>query len=162
MNEQTITSYYETDHDRLDDLLKQFRQLKRTDYAKAKPFFREFKFGLQRHIIWEEEVLFPLFEEKTGNMNGPTNVMRAEHRQIGKVLEMIHDKVRQQNPDSDQEEEMLMNLLMMHNQKEENILYPSIDRAITGQERAEVFVTMAELPEERYAVCCHHHSHPQT
>ena len=28
--------------------------------------WKEFKIGLQRHIVWEESVLFPRFEHKTG------------------------------------------------------------------------------------------------
>ena len=31
-----------------------------------KEAFKEFKLGLQRHIVWEEELLFPIWEEKTG------------------------------------------------------------------------------------------------
>jgi regulator of cell morphogenesis and NO signaling len=155
MNEPNITSYYETDHDRLDELFKEFQRLKRTDFRKAKESFREFKSGLQRHIIWEEEILFPLFEQKTGIVNGgPTEIMRKEHRLIGKFLEEIHEKVKQQNPDSDQEEQQLLNTLFLHNQKEERILYPSIDRSLTDAELSGVFVTMKTIPQERYNSCC--------
>ena len=156
--EQTISTYYEADHDRLDELFKSFQRLKRVDYAQAKPYFREFKFGLQRHIIWEEEILFPLFEQKTGITNGgPTFVMRQEHQLIGKHLEAIHDKVRVMDPDSDEDEQALLNVLFAHNQKEEQILYPMIDQAVRGDERVKVFETMHSLPEERYAVCCQQH-----
>ena len=92
MSEQkTITAFFEQDHDRLDELFKTFQQLKRSDFAKAKEAFKEFKVGLQRHIVWEEDLLFPLWEKKTGRSEeGPTVVMRAEHRQIGQQLEAIH------------------------------------------------------------------------
>ena len=64
---------YEQDHDRLDELFKTFQQLKRSDFPKAKEAFKEFKFGLQRHIVWEEDLLFPLWEKKTGmSEGGPT------------------------------------------------------------------------------------------
>ena len=157
MQQQTITEYYETDHDRLDELFKNFQHLKRTDFAKAKQYFRDFKFGLQRHIIWEEEILFPLFEQKTGiGTSGPTEVMRAEHRMIGTYLEAIHEKVKAQSPESDADERLLLETLSSHNQKEEFILYPSIDRAIIEKEREIVFTEMQSLPEERYRVCCNH------
>jgi regulator of cell morphogenesis and NO signaling len=101
---KSISTFYELDHDRLDELFKTFQQFKRSDFAKAKEAFTEFKFGLQRHIVWEEDLLFPLWEEKTGmSDSGPTFVMRAEHRQIGQQLEALHDKVAEQNPDCDQE-----------------------------------------------------------
>ena len=116
--------------------------------------FTGFKFGLQRHIVWEEDVLFPLWEKKTGmSDSGPTPAMRNEHRQIGQLLEAIHRKVADKNPDSDQEEQALLELLGSHNMKEERVLYPAIDRALTEDERADVFTTMHELPEERYKHC---------
>ncbi|MEY4704226.1 MAG: hypothetical protein RL042_422, partial [Nitrospirota bacterium] len=71
MSEQkTISAFFGQDHDRLDELLKAFQQLKRLDFAKAKEAFKEFKFGLQRHIVWEEDLLFPIWEEKTGMAEG--------------------------------------------------------------------------------------------
>ncbi len=159
MSEQkTISEFYEQDHDRLDELFKTFQQLKRSDFAKAKEAFKEFKFGLQRHIVWEEDLLFPLWEEKTGmSEGGPTFVMRSEHRQIGQQLEAIHEKVAEQNPDSDQEEQELLNLLGSHNMKEERVLYPSIDQVTSEEEREAVFRNMNNIPEERYKLCCGQH-----
>jgi|SRR3989338_582496 len=158
MADISITSYYEKDHDRLDGLFKAYQTLKRTDFDKAKPNFRDFKFGLQRHIIWEEEILFPLFEEKTGMRNGgPTEVMRMEHREIGAILEAIHEKVKARDPESDSDEQKLLTVLGNHNMKEENILYPAIDRSINDNERKAVFKKMEELPPERYAQCCGGH-----
>jgi regulator of cell morphogenesis and NO signaling len=154
----TISTFYEQDHDRLDKLFKTFQQLKRSDFAKAKEAFKDFKFGLQRHIVWEEDLLFPLWEEKTGmSEGGPTFVMRAEHRRIGQQLEAIHDKVAEQNPDSDQEEQVLLDLLGSHNMKEERVLYPSIDQVTSVEERETVFRNMNNIPEDRYRVCCGQH-----
>jgi regulator of cell morphogenesis and NO signaling len=105
MNEQkTLSGFYEQDHDRPDELFRTFQKLKRADFAKAKESFKEFKFGLQRHIVREEDVLFPLWEEKTYmSEGGPTSVIRAERRRIGRQLEAVHGKVADQDPDSDQE-----------------------------------------------------------
>jgi iron-sulfur cluster repair protein YtfE (RIC family) len=155
MNERTVQASLAHDHDRLDELLETYRRLKRVDFAQARQAFREFKFGLQRHIIWEETVLFPLFEGKTGMRDfGPTAVMRAEHREIGRCLEALHEKVRLQDADSDQEEQALLRALAAHNQKEENVLYPAIDRLSSEEERAAAFKAMEELPEEAYRTCC--------
>ena len=159
MSEQkTISEFYEQDHDRLDELFKTFQKMKRSDFPKAKEAFKAFKFGLQRHIVWEEDVLFPLWEEKTGmSEGGPTFVMRAEHRQIGQQLEAVHDKVGDQNPDSDQEEQALLDLLGTHNIKEERVLYPAIDQLTSPEERETVFRNMKNIPEERYKLCCGQH-----
>jgi regulator of cell morphogenesis and NO signaling len=156
--QQTITAFFEQDHDRLDELFKTFQQLKRSDFAKAKEAFKEFKVGLQRHIVWEEEILFPLWEKETGiTEGGATSVMRAEHRQIGLHLEAIQRKMAEQNSDSDQEEQALLNLLGSHNMKEERVLYPGIDRVTSAGERETVFQNMKNIPEERYKLCCGQH-----
>lgn len=161
MSNLTVTEYFEKDHDRLDEEMRQFRQLKRKNFDEAKPHFREFLTGLQRHIVWEEEVLFPTFEEKTGiNDGGPTAVMRSEHLQIKGFLDALHEKVRRKDPDSDAEEISLLSVLSAHNEKEERILYPAIDANLSDTERKGVFQKMSRIPEERYAQCCGgHHAH---
>jgi regulator of cell morphogenesis and NO signaling len=159
MSEQkTVSAFFEQDHDRLDELFKTFQQLKRSDFPKAKEAFKEFKFGLQRHIVWEEDVLFPLWEKKTGmSESGPTPVMRNEHRQIGQQLEAIHGKVSEQNPDSDKEEQALLDLLGSHNRKEELRLYPAIDQVAGTEGQEAIFQSMKNIPEERYNLCCGQH-----
>ena len=160
MENKTITQYFEADHDRLDELFKNFQSLKRSDYPKAKESFRDFKFGLQRHIVWEEDIIFPIFEKKTGmTSSGPTYVMKMEHRQIGACLEEVHKKVQKQDPNSDSEEQKLLSILGDHNLKEENILYPLVDSAITDEERKSAFEAMKNVPEERYRTCCGEHHH---
>ena len=156
--ETTITAFYEKDHDRLDELFMTFQRLKRSDFAKAKEAFKEFKVGLQRHIVWEEELLFPVWEEKTGMVeDGPTPMMRHEHSQIKQLLDAIHQKVEGQNPDTDQNEQALLNLLSSHNRKEERALYPAIDNVTSADERAKMFSSMNSIPEDRYNACCSQH-----
>ena len=157
---QSISAPFAEDHDRLDGLLASYRQKKHLNDPEAKAPFREFKFGLQRHIVWEETILFPLFEEKTGFYHaGPTEVMRAEHRRIGACLEALHEKVRRQDPESEAEEAALLGALEVHNQKEEMVLYPALDRLLSPEEKQGVKEAMARVPEEAYRTCCggHHH-----
>jgi len=65
--------------------------------------------------------------------------------------------VADQNPDSDQEEQALLDLLGPHNMKEERVLYPAIDQVTSAKERAAVFHNMETIPEERYKLCCGQH-----
>lgn len=155
MFEGKISVAFEQDHDRLDALFTTFQEQKRNDFAKAKEAFVPFKFGLQRHIVWEEDVLFPKWEENSGMAEGgPTQVMRTEHRMIGDCLEAIHQKVQAEDPESDRDEQRLLEILKSHNMKEERILYPSIDQVISDQERAELYQAMKDIPEERYRTSC--------
>jgi len=155
---QTITTFYEKDHDCLDELFKTFQSSKRSDFAKAKEAFKQFKVGLQRHIVWEEELLFPIWEEKTGMVeDGPTPMMRHEHSQIKQLLDAIHQKVEGQNLDTDQDEQALVQLLGSHNRKEERALYPAIDNVISPDECVKVFSDMKNIPEDQYNACSSQH-----
>ena len=102
-------------------------------------------------MVWEEDVLFPLWEKKTGmTEGGPTFVMRQEHREIMEGLDAIDRKVQAQNPESDQEEQAFMDLLERHNMTEEEVLYAAIDRATSADERETVFQAMNKIPDARY------------
>ncbi|MDE2039293.1 MAG: hemerythrin domain-containing protein [Elusimicrobia bacterium] len=151
-----VSEYFAADHDRLDALFADFQRLKRADFAAAKEKFKAFLKGLTRHIVWEEDVLFPAFEEKTGMRGmGPTEVMRREHRMIKGRLDAIHDKVRAADPNSDEDERALLELLSAHNMKEESILYPAIDRGLEAGGLADIQRALEAIPEQRYACCCH-------
>lgn len=153
-----VSNYFEVDHDRLDALLGQFSALKRIDFLRAKLFFKDFLRGLKRHIVWEEEVLFPFFESRTGMAStGPTAVMRMEHRAIADALEALHEKVRRADAACDEEEAQLRRILLEHNQKEEKVLYPMIDSFVSVSESAQMFHDMESIPAEKYMNCCGGH-----
>jgi hypothetical protein len=48
----------------------------------------------------------------------------------------------------------LLQALFAHNQKEENVLYPAIDRFTSTEEETAVLRKMEELLEEAYRSCC--------
>ena len=155
MPKPTVTQDFAKHHDELDDWFKSFQAQKYQNYGKAKEAFKRFKAGLERHIVWEEELLFPLWEEKTGlTDSGPTFVMRGEHRHIGQRLEALLQKVQNENPDSADEEQALTVLLKAHNMKEERVLYPSLDKLATDQERDDLYEKMELVSEDQYKACC--------
>lgn len=151
---KTILNFMADDHDRLDKIFQEFKNIKNTEKNKARNLFHEFKIGLQRHIVWEEEILFPLFENKTGMPDtGPTQAMRIEHKQIKDFLERIHNNLGK-NTKTDDSEEGLIEVLTEHNNKEESILYPWIDNSVSEEEKEEAFTKMKNLPPEKYNKCC--------
>lgn len=149
----TIAEFMGQDHDRLDEIFKQFQTIKRQDASKARSLFQEFLTGLLRHIVWEEEILFPAFETKAEMVkdHGPTGIMRNEHRQIKAFLEQIQTKVAEGDLSTDEAEHGLLQVLTAHNVKEEKILYPWIDNGVSADERTALINSMEHLPPERYA-----------
>jgi uncharacterized protein (DUF2249 family)/hemerythrin superfamily protein len=127
------------DHDRLDGLFWRATHLAKTgDYPAARASFHEFSHGLIQHIKAEENVLFPAFEDATGMTSGPTVVMRAEHREIGRLLEQAQTALA--GNDGASFANLLAELGMVlaaHNQKEERILYPMTDRCLESDEERE-------------------------
>jgi regulator of cell morphogenesis and NO signaling len=125
------------DHDRLDDLeARAFKARESGDFAEAKALYTVFAFGLRRHIRFEEELLFPQFEAKAGFPveNGPTAVMRDEHREILQCLDRIESAIGDGAAPLESLRHALHLVLGNHNLKEENIVYPMTDRALGAQD----------------------------
>ncbi len=146
----TIFEFMSVDHDRLDDTFKEFKKLNKNDMNGAKTVFLDFKARLHKHIAWEEDILFPIFEQATGMHNaGPTAVMRMEHRQIKDFLEEIGEKVLAGELEGIDEAEIgLLEVLGSHNEKEETILYPAIDNLTSEQEKEKAITRMTEMPSQ--------------
>ena len=138
-----VMSFMSQDHDRLDAILTKIRTER--DAAQASELYAQFAAGLRRHIEWEEKILFPPFEVKMGMVDsGPTFVMRNEHRQIKIHLEEIGTTLA--TDDVVRAIERLIGVLGPHNQKEEAVLYPWLDRSLPEAEVSEVLARMKSSP----------------
>lgn len=133
-----ITTYLSWDHDRLDGILIEVSRLADAGRpAEARETYRAFDAGLLRHIRLEEELLFPLFEARSGITGGPTEVMREEHREILRAIELMREGLAREDLDRFHEGLRFLRTIMPdHNAKEEHVLYPTTDRLLTDPERA--------------------------
>jgi len=131
-----VTEALEWDHDRLDELLLQaVRALRAGDDPAARSAYATFRRSLTRHIRFEEELLFPVFEMRTGLPHGgPTSLMRAEHREIQTLLGEIERALEEAPAVVEELCRALRDALGDHNRKEELILYPGTDRLLTEAE----------------------------
>jgi regulator of cell morphogenesis and NO signaling len=126
------------DHDRLDALEKgAFEARANGDFDEAGAIYAMFACGLRRHIRFEEEILFPAFETRAGFSaeTGPTAVMRDEHQEILRCIGRIEAGIKDQGANVDTPRHTLHTVLGNHNLKEENIVYPLTDQALTADER---------------------------
>ncbi|MGO8700445.1 MAG: hemerythrin domain-containing protein [Limisphaerales bacterium] len=83
MTEETVNQYYTEDHDHLHASFQGFQSLKAGNHKEASEAFREFRAGLERHIVWEERLLFRWYDQKLGHLrNCLTAALRREHEQI--------------------------------------------------------------------------------
>lgn len=108
----------------------------------AQQQFAQFRHTTEQHLRAEEEVLFPAFEQRTGNSMGPTQMMRMEHVHIRELIGAIQRSLEKR----DKQEylglsDTLMVLLQQHNFKEENVLYPMTDQVLAN-DRAQLLGRM--------------------
>jgi hemerythrin-like domain-containing protein len=132
----TISGYMTTDHKRCDDLFASAEtSVNNTDWSGAAESLKAFSDGLEAHFAMEEKVLFPAFEEAVGSTEGPTSVMRMEHKQLRSILAMLHESLAKQDVEGFLGySETLNTMLQQHNMKEESILYLMTDRVLSDRE----------------------------
>lgn len=136
---RSVMRYLAWDHDRLDDILNRAMEHGRSEqWAEAAALASEFRVGLFRHIEIENEILFKAFEEVTrSSEGGPTEVMRHEHVDIKECVDGILQATVDHSLDElERNHANLLGVLIEHNMKEENILYPLTDRSLDEFARA--------------------------
>ncbi|MBX3460837.1 MAG: hemerythrin domain-containing protein [Planctomycetes bacterium] len=141
----SVSEYLGWDHDRLDEVLE--RALADAAAGKWQPASRRlenFRHGLFRHADLEDDVLFPEYEQRTGiRTGGPTQVMRDEHVQIKQAINGMVQATREESlPDLEQWHANLLGVLVEHNMKEEQILYPGTDNLLSDAEREDLILRM--------------------
>ena len=132
-----VSDYLAWDHARLEALIAETARL--VDLGScgaARAVYESFEGGLRRHIRLEESVLFPVFETRAGLGSGPTAAMRRQHREIERSLELIREAL--DADDADQLRDALAffeSVAAGHHSKEENFLYPAIERILSAPEQ---------------------------
>lgn len=92
---------------------------------------------MTRHFEFEEQILFPAFEQATGMTHGPTAVMREEHAQMLDLIEQLVDAAsRSSSEDYLASSETMLVLMQQHNLKEEGVLYPECDALLGSGDTA--------------------------
>ncbi|MFY9270449.1 MAG: hemerythrin domain-containing protein [Candidatus Manganitrophaceae bacterium] len=143
-----ILDFMAEDHYRLNGVLKEFQSTWEQNRRKARDLFADFAAGLQRHLAWEEEVLFPLIECRTGmHLPGPSVTMRVEHQQLKTLLATLQEEIRREGKGLPVSTEGLIERFSLHGKREEEILYPWIEMTLTEKERGEALRKMSEDPE---------------
>lgn len=143
----SISDFFEKDHDRIDVLFRDYLKLKHLNFAEAKKNFVAFKHGLEKHIAREKDILFPVFQRKTGITEGPILVLEEEHRQILRMLQQINLRIQKNDVSSNRTEHDLIVILGQHNVKEENVLYPVLDHLLTVDEKADLLMKLQNMTE---------------
>ena len=135
--ETSVSKFMSNDHSRLDYLFQEF--LKSHESGMAKQLFFEFELGMERHIKWEEDILFPLVRRKLGEDSPMVDELLLQHKRIGDDIKEIagHLGARNAGLESDLEQ-----FLISHDKMEEEGIYPWIDDYIDDKSRREAMSKM--------------------
>jgi len=127
-----IKQFMAQDHKNCDLLFAKAENAASTgDWETAGLAFDEFIQSMERHLGIEEQELFPAFEEETGVVTGPTEMMRMEHDQMrGLFAEMSYALEQKNSDDFLGVAETLLIMMQQHNIKEEQILYSMMDQRL--------------------------------
>ncbi len=130
---ESITTYMQQDHVLIDQILERARAAARAgDHAVLEREAELFLQRLARHIDMEEKLLFPAFESHTGMTEaGPSVQMRAEHEQMQGILQQMRSAAGARDGAGYQRAaQALLEVLVPHNLKEEQMMYPMLDEAM--------------------------------
>ena len=128
-----------TDHHRLcDDLFEALSDAAQAgDWAEVRARLAALTSALEHHFSFEEDALFPAFEDATGMREGPTAVMRHEHAHMRNLLAGLAAAAPEHDPEGCRAElDNLFVMLQQHNAKEEGMLYPACEQLPAAQREA--------------------------
>jgi iron-sulfur cluster repair protein YtfE (RIC family) len=136
LNPVTVTEYMSGDHQEIDALRDAaLRALQEGDHEAAGSHFAAYAARLGRHIRLEEELLFPLFEVRTGVSGGPTSVLREEHDELRRVVDEARAAAAARRGFAEALA-ALARTVDEHCVREERVLFPMLDRQLLPNERA--------------------------
>lgn len=112
-------------------------------FPEAGDSFQTFSGEVRAHIREEEDEMLPIYEERAGKIHGgDADLFRNEHRKIEGYLGEIGDALHSLDPGDPrgrieviEAEYRLKELLVHHDMREKNILYPKLDEVATAGER---------------------------
>ena len=128
-----IFKFFERDHREIDSL---FLESRFKPLAERLALFEEYDRRLERHIVWEETILFPALTRENPQFEfGPIQVMLMEHKEIRKNRAEVLKALREGNLEAAQaHEKSLSSSLSHHNLKEERVIYPACDQLFSDED----------------------------
>ena len=145
-----------TCHRQLDELFFEHqRALMRLKLDAAAQALAEYESGLLKHIADEEELMLPVYDERVqAPVGGATEIFLGEHEKLRQYLSLFKQEMAKLRLADDLERRVLFlidsqhifkRLLVHHDTREKNILYPLLNEC-TGASEREVLFSALKLP----------------
>lgn len=131
------------------------RALMRLDLIQASEALQKYEIALNAHIADEENFMLPLYRERvTTPTGGASEIFEGEHDKLRQYLALFKAELIKLKEADDLERGVLFlidsqhifkRLLVHHDTREKNILYPLLDNATGDEERTRIFQSL-KLP----------------
>ena len=152
-------------HRQLDELfLEHQRSLLRLDLAAASAALEAYTIELFAHMRDEEDVMIPLYRERAeAPVGGAAEIFLGEHDKMRQYLVLFKEELARLADADDLERGVLFlldsqhiykRLLVHHDTRERNMLYPLLDQVTTEREREGLFALIESLPTVTTAASC--------
>ncbi len=136
-------------HERLNELFQQHQEaLLEQDIVRARERLVAYERELLAHMHLEEDILLPVYARAGAIPGGPIELFLGEHRKMREFLERFRAALAELEAyPTDRrrgiirlfdEQTMFKHLVEHHDLREQNILYPTLDRITTEAERREL------------------------
>jgi regulator of cell morphogenesis and NO signaling len=147
MTTDPLAAALEREHHEIDDGIEAFLVGRREGRGDLDALVRAVE-ALRRHIFLEEEFLFPPLRD--AGLVAPVFVMLREHGEIWRTLDTLETQLHTAGDDRSDVEtcELLLAQLERHNSKEEAIIYPQADAALSAAADAglRAFLAAGRIP----------------
>ena len=148
-------------HRQLDELFFEHqRALMRLDLDAASLALENYETGLLAHIADEEELMLPIYRERVQPpVGGAAEIFFGEHEKLRQYLSLFKQEMVKLRQKDDLERGVLFlidsqhifkRLLVHHDTREKNILYPLLDECTDASER-EALLTALRLRSSPHA-----------
>lgn len=129
---ETLSGYLAGDHHHCDALMRRAAAcIQHGQWPDARRAVLDFQGALERHLLIEERVLFPAFEQAFGDEQCPTRALRVEHLRIRGMAQRLVNAVQETDRHAfATHAEVLLLTMHQHGEKEEGVLYPMIERVL--------------------------------
>lgn len=134
-----IISLFVEDHERIAQLLTEFKKDKNKNPKKAKEIFKQLHNDLIKHFH-QEKILYSKYKQTTGDILPIIQTVNQEHIVILEKLMNIHQSLDKEETNIDVSN--LYSLLEKHKNVEERNLYPELDLVLSEKEKEDIYWKM--------------------
>lgn len=117
------------EHEVIEILLDNLKKIREVNSPEAREAFQIFVWNIEKHIFLEEKILYSIYSVWNGNIEGMFEILE-EH---GEIMALIN-KMKKSYPD-ESNLLRLKEILRDHFALEETILYPSLEKALNGEQK---------------------------